>query len=86
VKAIIKPTVPGESEKVQIAIQTVEEPNQEIRIAKTLTNAQGETVALKRGAALHLGISLSNLSRKLQPNVPRIPSSEPFAATRRTRA
>jgi hypothetical protein len=73
VKAIIEPTVPGEAEKVQIAIQTGEEPNQEIRIANTLTNAQAETVALKRGAALRLGISLSNLSRKLQPNIPRIP-------------
>jgi molybdopterin-binding protein len=56
VKAIIKPKVPGEAEKVLIAIQTGEEPNQEIRIANTLTNAQGETVALKRGAALHLVI------------------------------
>jgi hypothetical protein len=73
VKAIIEPTVPGEAEKVQIAIQTGEEPNQEIRIANTLTNAQAETGALKKGAALHLGISLSNLSRKLQPNIPRIP-------------
>jgi hypothetical protein len=56
VKAIIKPTVPGEAGKVRIAIQTGEEPNQEIRIANTLTNAQGETVALKRGAAVHLVI------------------------------
>jgi hypothetical protein len=54
VKAIIKPSVPCEAEKVQISIQTGDEPNQEIRIANTLTNAQGETVALKRGAALHV--------------------------------
>jgi hypothetical protein len=33
VKEIINPTVPGEAEKVQISIQTGEEPNQEIRIA-----------------------------------------------------
>lgn len=56
VKAIIKPTVPGEAEKVQICIQTGEEPNQEIRIANSLTNAQGETVVLKRGAGLHVVI------------------------------
>jgi hypothetical protein len=56
VKAIIEPTVPGEAEKVQISIKTGEEPNQEIRIANTLTNAQGETFALKRGAVLHVVI------------------------------
>jgi molybdopterin-binding protein len=56
VKAIIKPTVPGEAEKVQISIQSGEEPDQEIRIVNTLTTAQGETVALKRGAALHVVI------------------------------
>jgi hypothetical protein len=56
VKTIIKPTVSGEAEKVQISIQTREEPNQEIRIANTLTNAHGETVALKRGSALHVVI------------------------------
>ena len=56
VKAIIKPTVPGEAGKVRIAIQTGEEPNQEIRIANTLTNSRGEPVALKRGAALHVVI------------------------------
>jgi len=56
VKAIIKPTVPGEAEKVQISIQTGEEPNQEIRIGNTLTNSRGEAVALKSGAALHVVI------------------------------
>jgi hypothetical protein len=56
VKAIIEPTIPGEADKVQISIQTGGEPNQEIRIANTLTNAQGETFALKRGAALHVVI------------------------------
>jgi len=56
VKAIIKPTVPGEAEKAQISVQTGEEPNQEIRIPNTLTNARGKTVALKRGTIIHLVI------------------------------
>jgi hypothetical protein len=56
VKAINKPTVPGEAEKVQISVQTGEEPNPEIRIPNTLTDARGETVALKRGATLQLVI------------------------------
>jgi|HubBroStandDraft_4_1064222.scaffolds.fasta_scaffold02332_3 hypothetical protein len=56
VKAIHKPTVPGEAEKVQISVQTGEEPNQEIRIPNTLTDARGETVALKQGATLQLVI------------------------------
>jgi hypothetical protein len=56
VKAIIKPTVAGEAEKVQISIQSGEKANQEIRIANTLTDAQGQPVAMKMGAALHIVI------------------------------
>ena len=56
VEKIIKPMIPGEAEKVQISIQSGDDPNQRIRIANTLIGARGEAVALKRGAALHIVI------------------------------
>jgi aromatic ring-opening dioxygenase catalytic subunit (LigB family) len=56
VEKIIKPMIPGEVEKVQISIQSGDDPNQRIRIANTLIDARGEAVALKRGAALHIVI------------------------------
>ena len=56
VEKIIKPMIPGEAEKVQISIQSGDDPNQRIRIANTLIDARGEAVALKRGAALHIVI------------------------------
>ena len=56
VQKIIKPMIPGEGEKVQISIQSGDDPNQRIRIANTLIDARGEAVALKRGAALHIVI------------------------------
>jgi hypothetical protein len=56
VEKIIKPMIPGEAEKVQISIQSGDNPNQRILIANTLIDARGEAVALKRGAALHIVI------------------------------
>ena len=46
----------GRSEKVQISIQSGDDPNQRIRIANTLIDARGEVVPLKRGAAVHIVI------------------------------
>jgi hypothetical protein len=53
---IIEPTFPGEAEKVEISIRAGKGPNQKIRIANTLASARGETVALKRGAAVRVVI------------------------------
>jgi hypothetical protein len=54
VEKIIKPMIPGEVEKVQIAIQSGDHPNQRIRIANTLVDARGEAVSLKTGAAVDI--------------------------------
>jgi hypothetical protein len=54
VEKIIKPIIQGEAEKVQIAIQSGDDPNQKIRIANILVDAQGEAVSLKQGAAVHI--------------------------------
>ena len=55
-KIIIKPMIPGEAEKVQISIQSGDDPNQRVRIANTSIHARGEAVPLKRGAAVHIAI------------------------------
>lgn len=57
VEKIIKPIIQGEAEKVQIAIQTGDDPNQRIRIANILVDARGEAVSLKKGAAVHIVVS-----------------------------
>ena len=56
VEKIITPTIPGDAEKVEISIQTGDDPSQRIRIANTLTDALGKAVALKKGAAVHFVI------------------------------
>jgi hypothetical protein len=56
VEKLIKPIIPGTAEKVQISIQTGDDPNQRIRIANTLIDARGDAVPLKRGAAVHIVI------------------------------
>ena len=53
VKKIIKP-IRGEAEKVQIAIQGGDDPNQKIRIANILVDARGEAVSLKTGAVVQI--------------------------------
>ena len=56
VEKIIKPMIPGEAKKVQISIQSGDDPNQRIRIANALIDARGVAVPLKRGAAVHIVI------------------------------
>jgi hypothetical protein len=53
VEKIIKP-IQGEAEKVQIAFQSGNDPNQKLRIANILVDARGEAVSLKRGAAVQI--------------------------------
>ena len=57
VEKIITPAIPGDAEKVEISIQSGDDPGQRIRIANTLIDAQGEAVALKNGAAVHIVVS-----------------------------
>jgi hypothetical protein len=50
VEKIIKPIVPSEPEKAQIAVQGADHLYREIRIDNTLTDENGDTVHLKQGA------------------------------------
>jgi hypothetical protein len=53
VEKIVKP-IQGEAKKVQIAIQSGDDPKQKIRIANILVDARGEAVSLKSGAAVQI--------------------------------
>ena len=53
---IITPTIPGDAEKVEISIQSGDDPSQRIRIANTLIDAQGDAAALKKGAVVNFVI------------------------------
>jgi hypothetical protein len=54
VEKVIEPIIQGEAEKVQIAFQSGDDPNQKIRIANILVDARGEVVSLKTGAAVQI--------------------------------
>ncbi len=56
VEKIIKPVVPGESEKAQITIQGGEHLYREIRIENTLVDENGEKVRLKPGAEVEVTV------------------------------
>jgi len=56
VEKIITPRNSGDAEKVEISIQSGDDPSQRIPIANTLIDAMGEEVALKKGAAVHFVI------------------------------
>jgi hypothetical protein len=56
VEKIITSSDPSEPEKPQIAIENADKLYREIRIENTLTNANGEEVNLKKGAAVEVTI------------------------------
>ena len=54
VEKIIKPWFPGDTEKAQISIQGADHLYREIRIENTMTDADGESVSLKKGAEVNV--------------------------------
>ena len=56
VEKIVKPLIPSEPEKAQIAIQGADHLYREIRVENTLKNAAGEKVRLKPGAEVDVTI------------------------------
>lgn len=50
VEKIIKPWIPGEPEKAQIAVEGADHLYREIRIENNMVTPDGETVGLKPGA------------------------------------
>lgn len=56
VEKVIKPNVPGEPEKAQIAVEGADHLYRELRIENTLVNERGEKVGLKPGAEVDVTI------------------------------
>jgi hypothetical protein len=56
VDKIIPPIGPGETEKVQISVETDEHLYREIRIENTLEDTAGNPVTLKEDAEVHVTI------------------------------
>ena len=57
VQKVIKPIVPGEPEKAEIALDNADHLYREIRIENALTDPGGKEVALKPGAQVDVTIS-----------------------------
>jgi hypothetical protein len=56
VEKIIKPVLPDEPEKAQIAIEGADDLYREIRIENTLQNKNAEDVGLKQGAEVEVTV------------------------------
>ncbi len=56
VEKIIKPVLPSEPEKAQIAIEGADDLYREIRIDNTLQDEKGEDVSLKQGAQVEVTV------------------------------
>jgi hypothetical protein len=56
VERIIKPILPNESEKAQIAVEKADNLYREIRIDNNFTDADGEAVRVKQGAEVEVVI------------------------------
>jgi hypothetical protein len=54
VQKVIKPAFPKEAEKVEISVSAADELFRELRIENTLTDIDGEPVALKHGAQVDI--------------------------------
>jgi protein involved in polysaccharide export with SLBB domain len=57
VEKIIKPVIPNEPERAQIAIHGADDLYREVRIENTLTDENGEKVRLKPGAEVEVTIA-----------------------------
>jgi protein involved in polysaccharide export with SLBB domain len=57
VEKVIKPILPSEPEKAQIAIHGADHLYREVRIENTLTDENGEKVHLKPGAEVEVTIA-----------------------------
>lgn len=56
VEKIIRPIVPGDPEKAQIAVERADHLYREVRIDNTLSDANGDKVRLKPGAEVEVTV------------------------------
>ena len=76
VEKIIKPIVPSEPEKAQIAVEGAEHLYKEIRIENTLTDEHGDKVQLKPGAQVKLTVEADpEATMPKDENGPKVPAA-----------
>jgi hypothetical protein len=68
VEKIIKPWVPGEPEKAQIAVEGADHLYREIRIENNMVTPEGETVGLKPGAQVDVIIEADKADTVKKPD------------------
>jgi hypothetical protein len=56
VEKIVKPAFPGDTEKVQIAVEGADHLYREIRIENAMKNSDGTAVALKKGTHVEVQV------------------------------
>jgi len=71
VQKVIKPAIPGESEKAQIGIEEAEDLYREIRVENELTDESGEKARLKPGAEVDVIIEADSDSTTKKPDWPK---------------
>ena len=65
---IIKPSQPGQPEKVEIAIEGADDLYREIRIENTLQDEEGKEVGLKEGADVDVTVEAEPEATKPKEN------------------
>jgi hypothetical protein len=70
VEKIIKPAYPGDSEKAQISVEGGDHLYRELRIENSMTNPEGETVSLNKGAEVSVIIEAAPEDTILKPDQP----------------
>jgi hypothetical protein len=68
VQKIIKPTIPGESEKAQIDVQQADDLYRELRIENVITDEKGETAQLKPGAEVDVIVEADSSATMKKPD------------------
>jgi predicted DNA-binding antitoxin AbrB/MazE fold protein len=68
VQKVLKPVIPGETEKAQISVEEADELYREIRVENVLTDENGEKVRLKPGAEVDVVVEADTDATTKKPN------------------
>jgi hypothetical protein len=68
VQKIIKPTISGEPEKAQIAVQQADDLYRELRIENVITDEKGEAARLKPGAEVDVIVEADSSATIKKPD------------------
>lgn len=68
VQKVLKPVIPGETEKAQISVEEADELYREIRVENVLTDENGEKVRLKLGAEVDVVVEADTDATTKKPS------------------